>query len=529
MLVSRHDRKLGSAVDATIARGKARSSDTIPEHGSDQEVTNIQGPPAKVLERSEFLRLLGGAAVGSGMVALFGMSARPAHSLTTEPTSAANFGIKSSNSGRANRLSLVRALSNSSNKIFFPRGDYRIDNSGDDVVIRNFSGEVTMEAGARFVFQNNRHRGLVFEGGVGARFYKIRSTFERLPTTRPGSEECWLFLSTSGTRVMNANINGSAGAGLLFHRCNAPRVFGASVRNTMADGVHFANCRNSRADSIRTYNTGDDGLAFVNYANGPANAGGYATNIYVERSRSRGIAVVGQSGVTVENFKVYETAAAGLYVAQENSYKTRVSSGVTIRNGSVQRAGRINSFSSTRAGIAYENVGRGIGFFNVRIDSPYGRGVTGVARAFKRLRPDGSRTQEPAGVVKLSNIKVYNANDAGFNLQGGTLYLYNLLSARAGRTGFFVSDASLVEYGRLIARDSSMKAVDRLSRGFSFERNARIRGSQLWVVDRKAKPSCFVVNASGKQSGSLGTVFDRVRRRKVRIDNSSKLRFRRGG
>ena len=393
------------------------------------------------------------------------------------------------------------------------------------MVIKNFSGEFEMKSGARFVFEDNKHRGLVFEGGLGASFHGVRSTFKSLPTSRPGSEECWLFLNTSGTRVENVDINGSAGAGLLFWRCDSPQVFGAKVSNTMADGLHFENCRNSRADSVSTHNTGDDGLAFVNYERGPANTGGYATNVYVERSRSRGIAVVGQSGVTVENFKVDTTAAAGVYVAQENSYKTRVPSSVTIKNGSVQRAGRIDSSATTRAGIAYENVGKETRFSNVNVGSPYGRGVTGVARAFKRLRPDGSGVQEPPGTVKLSNIKVYNANDAGFDLQGGTLYLYSLLSTRAGRTGFFVSDAGLVEYGRLVARDSSMKADDRLSRGFSFERNARVRGSELYLVDRKNRPSCFVVNASGRQSGYLGTIFDRVSGRKVRVDNSSGLRF----
>ena len=528
-MVSRHGRNSGSVADAKTVHSRTRSSDIAAERSVNHEAANIHGSQVKILERGEFLRLLGGAIVGSGMISLFGPGIRPAHPSTTESTSVADLGIKPGNSGQVNRLLLVRALSNSSSRLFFPRGDYRIDNSGDDVIIRDFSGELTMEAGARFVFQNDKHRGLVFEGGVGASFYGIRSTFERIPTTRPGSEECWLFLSTSDTRVERVDINGSAGAGLLFWRCDSPKVFGAKICNTMADGLHFENCRDGRADSIKTYNTGDDGLAFVNYARGPANTGGHATNVYVERSRSRGIAVVGQSRVTINNFRINQTAAAGVYVAQENSYKTRVPSSVTVRNGTVYRAGRISSSATTRAGIAYENVGRGIKFLDIGVSLPYGRGVTGVARKFKRLLPNGSRSQEPAGTVKLSKVNVYNAKDTGFNLQGGSLYLYSLISTRVGRTGFFISDANLVKYGKLVARDSSMRANDRLARGFSFERNRKVRGSQLWVVDRKARPSCFVVNASGKQSGSLGTIYDRVRRRKVRVDNSSRLRFNRRG
>ena len=517
-MFAREGKKPGSVTDRATAHDR--------ETG--HRVIKTRGHLANVLGRGKFLRLLGAAALGSGTISLLGTSACTVRSSNAEPTSAADLGITPDNSGSVNRLLLVRKLSHSSDKVIFPRGDYRIDNSGNDVVIRNFSGEFAMEAGARFVFENNEHRGLVFQGGAGASFRGVRSTFERLPTSRPGSEECWLFLDTSGTRMENTNVNGSAGAGLLFLRCDSPRVFGANVRNTMADGVHFANCRNGRADSVNTYNTGDDGLAFVNYADGPANTGGYATNIYVERSHSRGIAVVGQSGVTVENFEVNETAAAGLYVAQENSYRTRVSSGVTIRNGRVRRAGRIDSDAVTRAGIAYENISE-VKISNVSVSSPYGRGVTGVARSFERLRPNDSEVSESAGTVKLQNIKVYDAGDNGFNLQGGTLYLYNLLAARVGRTAFFVSDANLVEYGKLVARDLSVRADDHPSRGFSFERNAKIRGSELWVMDHKAKPSYSVVNASGKQSGSLGTVFDRTRRRELRVENHSGLRFSKRG
>ena len=384
-----------------------------------------------------------------------------------------------------------------------------------------------MENGARFLFEDKTRRGIVFDGGTGARFRGIRSTFvDGLPSARAESAACWLFENTSDTYVEGADLDGSAGAGMLFWRCDSPRVVRASIRNTMADGLHYANCRDGSASDVVTDNSGDDGVAFVNYASGPDSKGGRAENIVVKRSHSRGIAVVGQSDVTVDGFDIDGTAVTGVYVAQENSFRTRVPRGVTVKNGKVNRAGQLQGYPGSRHGIGYENVGS-VTFENISVSTPRARGVSGVARSFGRVLPDGSTVQEPEGVVALRNVRIYNVPEAGFDLQGGRMHLDNLYAKSIGRTGFFIADASLVNYGKLVANGASMRDDDSLARGFSFENNARVTGGELWLVDGRQMPTGFVVNTSGRQSGRLGRIVDRVAARQVSVHNNSRLPFSR--
>lgn len=475
------------------------------------------------LSRKELFGLAGNAFILLSCGAAFAVNSRPARAQMTEVTSAPDVSVSPSNPGSINRQKLVEALSNSNRNINFPAGDYRLDNSSNGVTIAGYSGQMTMEEGARFIFEDKTQRGLVFNDGTGARFSGIRSTFsDGLPSTRGTSAACWLFQNTTGTYVEDADVDGSAGAGLLFWRCNSPRVNRARVRNTMADGLHFANCQDGRVSALVTYNTGDDGLAFVNYASGPENTGGYATNIVVERSRARGIAVVGQSDVAIDGFKIDATAVSGLYVAQENSFNTRVPHNVSVSNGQVSNAGRIEGYPGSRHGISYENVGS-VSFMNINVVAPGARGVYGVARSFVRDLPSGSTVQEQAGTVTLHNVGVFKTPDAGFDLQGGTLYLYDLSSKETGRTGFYIADTKFVKYGKLVANEASMRSDDTLARGFSFEQNARIAGTELWVVDGKTTPTCFVVNTYGRQSGDLGKLIDRVAARKIKLVNDSRL------
>ena len=313
-------------------------------------------------------------------------------------TSAHTLGIKPGSSAKQNRENLVKALSGSARSITLPPGDYCVDNSGpSDVVIDNFSGRLKMEPGARFVFTDNSRRGLVFAGGADARFYGLRSAFKDLPPTRVTARECMYFDGTTDTEVRDAEILGSAAAGMLFAQCIRPSVVGATIRRTRADGLHFANCQDAYADNVLTADTGDDGLAFLNYNYLRDYSGGVTTNVTIKRSRSRGIAVVGQRDVVIRDFSVEGSACSGLYCAQETSWSTRVPSEVRFVRGTVEDAGKLAGMPGCdRDGIHYANV-RSVAFKDIKILSPAHRGVSGVS---------------PAGTVALDNVEVEDAPDS---------------------------------------------------------------------------------------------------------------------
>ena len=304
--------------------------------------------------------------------------------------------ISAANTPGENRAALLQSLTNSAETIVIPPGDYLVDNSGKPIVISHFSGRLVMEPGARFVFTDNTARGLHFEGGRGAEVDGLRTTFETLPSSRVTPRECIQFIDTTDTIVRNANIKGSAAAGLLFGRCIRPSAEGIVVENTMADGLHFANCQDARANDVLTRNTGDDGVAFLNYASGPDYSGGQATNIRVEGSWTRGITVIGQRSVTVENFHVDGTRFSGILVAQDTSYGTRVPSAVRFAHGTVKDAGKYSrgteASAGDRFGIEYTNV-EGAAFADIAITSPVAEAIGGTA---------------PHGTVLFDNVRLEN-------------------------------------------------------------------------------------------------------------------------
>jgi hypothetical protein len=404
----------------------------------------------------------------------------------------------------------VKTLAYSSRSVTFPLGDYRIDNSGSTIVLDNFSGTLTMQPGARFVFTDNSQRGLFFKGGSGARFYGLRCTFQVEPPTRVSPNECVTIADATDTLVRDADIDGSAAAGLLFWRCIRPTVEGALIRNTRADGLHFANCLDGKADRITTENTGDDGLAFVNYADGPAHTGGLATNVTVRNSKARGIAVVGQRDVLVREFSVDGTSCPGVYCAYETFWNTRVPANVRFEEGTVKNAGRFPGQVANKFGMEYDKV-ESVALTNVTFDSPASRGVSGAA---------------PNGTVRLSNVRVQGAPESGFDLRAKTLYLDGLTAEYTGGPGVVVLDSGAVEYGRLTAVNTSR--TNTLRRAFWLENNGRVQGRELHVVDNQQAATGYVVAAYGPQQGGLGTVYDDVTSREVEIQNVSGLPVARG-
>jgi hypothetical protein len=347
---------------------------------------------ARTSSRRRFLRLSTLGIAGTALTGLIGFSLVQEKK---ESSPAEASGINPDNAPEENRAGLLKALTNSARNIAFAPGDYLIDNSGMPIVVRNFSGRLTMESGARFVFTDDTSKGLHFENGTGALIDGLRTTFESLPTSRVSARECIQFTATTDTLVRNANIEGSAAAGLLFGKCIRPSAEEIMVENTMADGLHFANCQDARANDVVTRDTGDDGVAFLNYANGPDYSGAQATNISVENSAARGIAVIGQRDVTVENFRVDTTRYSGIIVAHETYWDTRVPSAVRFSQGTVRDAGKGRSGTGdsdgNKYGIEYTNVEGSIEFEDVVIISPADEAIRGVA---------------PHGTILFENIRL---------------------------------------------------------------------------------------------------------------------------
>lgn len=457
------------------------------------------------LSRRTFLKMSGG--IGLAGLALLGISYLVRVETTATPAPALD--ISPTNTAAGNRASLSKALTNSTANVTFPAGDYPIDNSGSDIVISNFGGQLAMEPGARFVFTDSTMKGLLFEKGTGARIEGLTTTFEILPPARVGSNECIQFVATVDTVVRDVNLFGSAAAGVLFDRCIRPSVDGAVIKNTMADGLHFANCHEARANNILTENTGDDGLAFLNYAERLDYSGGLATNITVKNSGTRGITVLGQRDVTVENFLVDASYASGVRVAHETYWNTRVPSDVRFAHGTITNAGKgplgTGSVTANRFGIDFVNPSSAE-FSDIEVISPADQGISG---------------QASNGTVTLNGIRSVASPDRGFHLSARDLVLDDLTAQDCEGVGMYVVDCGTVRYGRLESINNSKAHATH--QAFNFENNTLIDGGELHVIDDQRVATCYALLTHGAQAGDLGTIHTSIANGELVIDNQSGL------
>jgi hypothetical protein len=451
-----------------------------------------------------------------GVPAAFGLAgamALPGTAEAAEPPAgyvpAPELGITPANSATTNRANLVAALANSAACVVFPSGDYRIDNGGPQLTVTEFSGHLLMLPGARFVFTSSTTRGIVFRGGTGAHLRGVSTVFATRPTARQKAQECLLFENSVDTHVEHLRIEGSAAAGLLFYRCVRPTVVGAVITDTMADGLHFANCRGVRADRITTVDTGDDGVAFYNSADGPDETGAFATHISVTNSMSRGIAVTGQSGVTVCGITVDNTVGHGLYCAYEAAWTTRIPANVHFEQARVRRGGAWTAAAGggTNSGLRIADAG-GVIVTDVHIESPGAHGVYATG-----------------STAALFDVRVVTAPRNGVALQSGRYAVDRLTVDGADGPGLSAGGCERLEFGSVTARNTSRTST--LRRAVVVENTPYVFGERIWVRDDQSAATGYTVGAYGAQRGTLGTIVDQVDSRDLVVDNPSGLAYTR--
>jgi hypothetical protein len=140
-------------------------------------------------------------------------------------------------------------------------------------------------------------------------------------------------------QVLGVTIQGGASAGIFVFGGNGIAIVGNTVRATLADGIHTTyGSTNVLVQNNTVTGTGDDLIAVVSYLGD----GGLSSNVLIDHNSvsgnawGRGITVVGGQGVTISNNTVDGVEkAAGILVAQEDSWKTYGSSNVVIAGNTV--------------------------------------------------------------------------------------------------------------------------------------------------------------------------------------------------
>jgi len=246
-----------------------------------------------------------------------------------------------SDQGAQNRAALLD-LANSSTNVVLPPGDYPVNNSDPAINIQSYTGDFTMQEGAHVTYTVPTGAGTHFTGGTGLELYNWTS-FHPATVRTPGDDALAL-TKTTDTLVDGAEIHGSGASGIRMGQTVRTTVQNSYVEKTMADGIHFGSSGGGKVLNSDVYWTGDDGIAFVRYAGTAPNGltGGFSSGNSSTEAGARGMSVVGQSNVDVENFEIANSASAGIMIACEVAYNNCTnypSTNIHFRDGSVTDAG----------------------------------------------------------------------------------------------------------------------------------------------------------------------------------------------
>jgi len=429
-------------------------------------------------ERRGFMQMLAAAASSVAFFPGYALAAGATVNLKT------NYGAKGDGVTDDTNAVLSALRNNLTGTVIVPAGTYKVRNP---IYIQGFCGKMQCDPAARFVFVDATKPGWSFQGGTGAMIINLRVGWATQPTLRIGSSAGIQLDKTTNTWLDGCVVENSSGAGVNCWVCVSPKVTNTSVANTTSNGFMFANCQTPIVLNCSSTNTHDDGFEFTCYNGLPASWGGYARNLTVKQSHSRGVSVNGQSYVEINNFNIDGTAASGILCATDYTYNTPTPESVRFTNGTIRNAGTILPLKGNQFGIEVSQVK------SVAISA-----VTTIGSAHR-----GVCTSAPSGSVSLRDILVQsNLKDSGANLQAKELSIDLLRTENAPAYGIYIGNSPNVSARRLETLNAA-RAFS-LRRAIWLENNAQINLQNLGIFDNQAYATGFVAGCFGSaQVGSI--------------------------
>lgn len=292
--------------------------------------------------------------------------------------------------------------------LFFPAGDYNVDNSTGALIISGCTGRWIFDEGARLVFSTVNQPGIRFSNAQKLTLDNIRVKWATTPVTRTEDDHAIEIIDSDHITLLTPKVENGPAFGILLENCHTTMVMGGLVENTMSDGVHHRDCINFHVMGCTAKNTGDDGFSCTAEVE---SYGGVLTSIITENSAKRGIAIVGPSNVSISNFTVKDSAAAGIVVLSDAFSGSLTSKAIKISHGKLESCGSVAEAGS-HAIVVYEAYAGGLEaeFNDIEVRNSYYSGVYVPGNAaFKDIR------------VTFNNVRVYNAgattNEFGFKFE----------------------------------------------------------------------------------------------------------------
>ncbi|WP_338638395.1 right-handed parallel beta-helix repeat-containing protein [Burkholderia pyrrocinia] len=248
----------------------------------------------------------------------------------------------------------------------------------------------------------------------------------------------------AGVQVLRVTIDGGASGGIFVFGGSGVAIVGNTVRATLADGIHTTyGSTNVLVQNNTVTGAGDDLIAVVSYVSD----GRVNSNVLIDHNAvsgnawGRGISVVGGQAVTISNNTVDGVQkAAGILVAQEDSWKTYGVSNVVITGNvvtNIQNSNVNNGLQPTQQAA-------------IELDTWTGT-VTDVAVTGNRVSGSGY-----AGFRAYGNVCSFSVTGNTFSSIAGSPV--SLLSSGCA-AGQIVVDANRLGDGSVLARPAGASAT----------------------------------------------------------------------
>lgn len=419
-------------------------------------------------------------------------------SASGQTVSVASYGASTNGTNAAATTAAFRsafAAAGASGKVLVPPGTYAIDNSGGPLTINNFQGEFKFEGRAVLAFSSGVQGGVLFNSGTGLRVIGFHSTYPNPLSSALPSAPSLAFSRTSNTFVDDAMVENSSGPGIYFNGSQNVKVANVSILNSRAQGIQFVDSANSELVNATIQNAGLEGIVFQATSGTSGVDGGHGTNLTVNGAGSRGIAVYGQSNVTVSGFTVYSSDSSSIFCG---TAPTTASPANVLFQGGVIESPRV-------FGIEVNNA-QSCGFANIQVNAPGDRAVSGVA---------------PGGTLDFRNIRVTGGSSGdGFNFSNtGTVRISDSSAERSPGYGFvFDNVQSTVATGLTTYNVSSQNA---LHRAIWFQNGASAIAYDLTIIDDQSSATGFIIGSSGVTSGSIMNISSKISRSALSVQNRS--------
>ena len=140
-------------------------------------------------------------------------------------------------------------------------------------------------------------------------------------------------------------VRSSSAAVFVYGQSRRTWIEGNEITDNWADAIHFTDgSREAWAWGnvivSREPTLGDDGIACVTYGSGPrCGEMEWWANTHLGNGWGRGLAVVGGDNIAIHDNVILDTAAAGIIVASEPSYRTPGSDHITIERNVISGTG----------------------------------------------------------------------------------------------------------------------------------------------------------------------------------------------